>query len=586
MKHQQIHHDIVVIGAGMTGLCSAITAARQGKDVCLICDRPVLGGNASSEIRMWIRGASAHFPYFKEGGLCEEIALDNAHFNPQMTYPLWDMVLLEKVLAENNVTLYMNSFCMGAEADGNSITKVRFIQTTTYTQYEVTAKYFIDCTGDAILADCLPISYRVGRESRAELGEVAGKDVADNFTMGNSCLFSLRQTDSPVKFVAPSFAKKFTEKDFEMRLSRDREKGFIAENYWWIELGGECDSLHDAESIKYELLATVYGVYDYVKNSGKYDADNWDLDFVGFFPAKRESRRYVGLYTLTQTDLENATVFSDEACYGGWSMDDHSPLGMKNDGAPNKHYFVKQPYAIPLRCLISKDYDNLGFAGRNCSVSHMALSSTRVMATCMLQGQAIGLATAMALDNNTPIKGVLDNVELYKQTLRNEDCYLLNTKRICSNLITTAKSNVTDENKAILFNGIERALCESDSPAEFAKGQSVQFEFDNAFVKRLRIVFDSDLPRDCQTDFQVKQYPNRFHIAKDVENAIVPPSLVKAFTVEIKVGNEWKTLTEEQNNWQRVRRFDVDKEISGIRFVGIDTHGASNVRLFSIDVTE
>ncbi len=584
MKNKEyLKFDLVVIGAGMTGIATAITAARQGVKVCLLCDRPVLGGNASSEVRMWIRGASAHFPYYKEGGLCEEIALDNAHYNPDMTYPLWDMVLLEKVYHEKNISLYMNTFCMGATADEKSIKSVKAIQTTTYTEFTIEADYFVDCSGDAVLADCIPVSYRIGREEKAEFNEVAGKEKADNFTMGNSCLFSLRETDRKVSFTPPTFAKKFAEKDFQMRLSADREKGFVAENYWWIELGGERDSLRDAEAIKYELLATVYGVYDYVKNSGKYDADNWDLDFVGFFPAKRETRRYVGLYTLTQNDVEGATVFEDEVAYGGWSMDDHSPYGMNNDGAPNKHYYVKQPYGIPLRCLISKDYDNLGFAGRNISVTHMALSSTRVMATCMTEGQAIGMAVALAKEKNGAISSVLEDIDSVKQALRNEDCYLLNTKREISPLLLKAKSNISEDNKAVLFNGVERALSEKDSPAVFAVGEKVEFTFDKSFVKEIRLVFDSDFIRSCQEDFQVKQYPNRFHIAKDAEKAIVPPSLVKGYTVEVLKDGKWQPIAEEKNNWQRVCKLSVNKAISGLRLIGNDTHGAKQIRLYSID---
>ncbi len=580
-KKESLKFDLVVIGAGMSGISAAITAARQGVKVCLLCDRPVLGGNASSEIRMWIRGASAHFPYYKEGGLCEEIALDNAYYNPDMTYPLWDMVLLEKIRQEKNISLYMNTFCMGASADEKSVKSVKAIQTTTYTEFTFEADYFIDCSGDAVLADCIPVSYRVGREGKDEFQEVAGKEKADSFTMGNSCLFALRETDRKISFTPPAFAKKFTDKDFEMRLSDEREKGFVEENYWWIELGGEKDALHDAEEIKYELLATVYGVYDYVKNSGKYNADNWDLDFVGFFPAKRETRRYIGLYTLTQTDVESATVFADEVAYGGWSMDDHSPYGMNNDGAPNKHYFVKQPYGIPLRCLISKDYDNLGFAGRNISVTHMALSSTRVMATCMTEGQAIGMAVAMA--NGQALASVLENVQKIKQALRNEDCYLLNTKREISSLLLKAKSNISEENKAVLFNGIERALNEKDVPACFGVGESVEFTFDKAFVKEIRLVFDSDFIRECQNDRQVKQYPQRFHIAKDAEQAIVPPSLVKAYTVEVLKDGAWTSVADEGNNWQRVRKVAVNAEIAGLRFIGKATHGAKEIRLYSMD---
>ncbi len=582
-KQEKKSYDLVVIGAGMSGIATAITAARQGLQVALIGDRPVLGGNASSEIRMWIRGAGRSFPHYKEGGLCEEIALDNAYYNPEMVYPLWDMVLLNKVQAEKNITLFMNTFCMNAKALNRKVQAITAVQMTTYTEITFEGKYFVDCTGDCVLADCIPISYMLGREDKASFHEKAGKDEKDTCTMGNSCLFALRETDHKVTFTPPPFAKKFTDKDFENRLDNDRKNGFIESNYWWIELGGERDSLHDAEEIKYELLATVYGVYDYVKNSGKYDADNYQLEFVGFYPGKRESRRYVGEYILTQNDIENCTKFPDEVAYGGWPMDDHPPLGMKNEGDANVNYFFEQPYGIPLRCLMSKDYDNVGFAGRNISVTHMALSSTRVMATCMAEGQAIAMAVSMA---NGALKDVIVKMSDLQQKLREADCYLLQTKRKISQVIQKATHTLSKEQYALLTNGIERDLGSKDTKsATFEVGEKIEFCFDEKYVKEVRLVFDSDLVRECQKTPNMKQYPNRFSVTKDSENAIVPPTLVKSFALEVCKKGKWEKIFAEENNYQRLRKVLIAEEISGVRFIGTKTHGDEKIKLYSIDVS-
>ena len=153
MRTEKAECDLCVIGGGMAGICAAVSAARKGLSVILIQDRNVLGGNASGEIRMWIRGAGAAFPEYKEGGLIEELALDNMYYNPSLNYSLWDAVLYNKVVMEKNIRLLLGTTCIGATCENNKITGVRAWQLASYVTYEIKADYFSDCSGDCILAE-------------------------------------------------------------------------------------------------------------------------------------------------------------------------------------------------------------------------------------------------------------------------------------------------------------------------------------------------------------------------------------------------------------------------------------------------
>ena len=445
MKREEekiINTEFCVIGGGLAGVCAAISAARRGVKVVLIQDRPVLGGNASGEIRMWIRGASVSFPEYREGGILEELAMDNIFYNPRMNYSEWDGVVYNKVIAEKNITLLLNTSCVGVVEKKGKIESVTAWQLTSYTNYRIMAQYYADCSGDCIVAEFTDARFRKGRESKKEYGESYAPEKADSCTMGNSCLLQARETDRIVKYIAPPFAHKFTEEEFQNRFDINNRSSFKINNFWWIEIGGDGDVIKNAEEYNRELIARAFGVWDYIKNSGRFDADNWELDWVGFLAGKRESRRYVGDYVLNQNDIERAQTFPDEVAYGGWSMDDHNPLGIHTQDLPNIHYPVTAPYPIPYRCLYSANISNLFFAGRNVSVTHMALSSTRVMATCAMMGQAVGTACSLAVRYAISPREVGGHMEELQQSLRDDDCFLLHTPRKISEAVRTSSSNI------------------------------------------------------------------------------------------------------------------------------------------------
>ncbi len=400
MKNVEYKTDLCIIGGGMAGLCCGIAAARHGIRVVLIHDRPVLGGNASSEIRMWICGS--HGKDNRETGIIEEIMLENFYQNTALKFPIWDSVLYEKAIAEENLTLLLNSSCLDCTMNGSSIESVKAWQSNAETFHIVRARYFADCSGDSVLSTLSGAKYMYGREAKSDFGETIPPDKADKKTMGMSCLFQIRETDHPVRFTPPKWAYKY-ESDADLPFKdHDRDN-----NFWWIEVGGEWDCIHDTDRCRDELLKICYGVWDHMKNYGDHGVENWELEWIGFLPGKRESRRYVGKYIVTQNDVESGGRFEDAVAYGGWSMDDHFPQGFYyKDGHPTIYHPAPAPWGLPLRCMISENIENLCFAGRNISVTHAALSSSRVMATCAVLGQALGTAVSYAVRDNAALENV------------------------------------------------------------------------------------------------------------------------------------------------------------------------------------
>jgi len=412
-----IEADVLVAGGGMAGLCAALAAARLGACVVLLQDRSVLGGNASSEVRMHIVGADVHGQRlgWREPGLIEELRLEDAVRNPARCFPLWDLLLYEKAVAEPNLRLLLDTALTGVEMErgGRStpdpprngrmiehrgrpgrIRAVLAARESTGDLFRVEARHFVDCTGDARLGWEAGADFRIGRESRAHHGEPLAREMDDDQTLGSSILFTSRKHEAPVPFVPPPWARKLTEADLAHRPIGGWEYGF-----WWAEWGGQLDTIHDSPTvIRHELYGIALGIWDHIKNSGRFPASaNWTLDWIGHLPGKRESRRLLGPHILTQQDVESGGRFPDEVAYGGWPLDDHPPSGIDARGEPPARSIpVPAPYGIPLRCLMSRNVENLWMAGRCLSATHVALSSSRVMATCAGLGQAAGTAAAIA----------------------------------------------------------------------------------------------------------------------------------------------------------------------------------------------
>ena len=356
MKNSAHKTEFCVVGGGLAGMCAAISAARHGVKTVLMHDRPVLGGNASSEIRMWVCGAQGLNR--RETGIIEEIQLENNYRNPLSNFSIWDSILYEKVRFEPNITLLLNCSCTDIEMDGDRIRAVKGWQLTTETRHRVEADLFADCSGDSILAPLSGAEYRIGREARAEFGEDIAPLAADKKTMGMSCEINVREYSTPQTFIPPVWAYSYPSDDD----LPNREHDIRANHFWWAELGGEDDSIHDTEEIRDELLKVIFGIWDHVKNHGDHGADNLVLEWVGFLPGKRESRRYIGDYVMTQNDVCAEGRFEDIVAFGGWPMDDHHPAGFKHPGDPTVFHHAPSPFGIPYRSLYSKNIGNLFFA--------------------------------------------------------------------------------------------------------------------------------------------------------------------------------------------------------------------------------
>ena len=239
--------DLCVVGGGLAGMCAAIAAARHGLKVVIMQDRPMFGGNASSEIRMWVCGA--HGSNNRETGIIEEIALENLYRNPYRIYPIWDSILFEIVKKEKNITILLNCTCNDCEMEDNSIKSVTGWQMTTQQFNTVEAKYFADCSGDSVLAPLTGALYRMGREAKGEFGESIAPPVEDKKTMGLSCLIQARETNEKHEFIPPVWANKYTKDDLPYRIPDMKCYG---ENFWYMELGGTKNTRRSAKgSIRY-----------------------------------------------------------------------------------------------------------------------------------------------------------------------------------------------------------------------------------------------------------------------------------------------------------------------------------------------
>ena len=480
--------DLCIVGGGLAGMGAAVEAAKHGIKTLLMHERPVLGGNASSEIRMWICGCWGYM----ETGLVEELRQENLFRNPGGNYSIWDLLLYEKLRFQENLTLLLNCSCMDAEMDGDSICAVKGWQQTTQEFHRVEAKLFADCSGDSILAPLTGAKFRWGREAKDEFGESMAPEKEDSCTMGMSCLMQARETNSPQKFRPPWWSNRYPD---DSALEERYHKLGPLQNFWFLELGGEGNTISDTEKLRDELLKTAIGVWDHIKNHGDHEADNWALDWIGFLPGKRESRRYEGDYIMTQDDILSGRHFPDSVAYGGWPVDDHYPAGFLHKGVPNTHVYPKEPYGIPLRSLYSRNVENLFFAGRNISVSHMALSSTRVMATCMLLGQAVGSASVSCIRHGVlPREAAQKYIGEIQQRLMEDDCTLPGFVRKRPELTMQAKLALSDGSDGeVLRSGPERGAghfwaAKAGDWAEYDLGSV-------AAVREIRVIFDTDLER-------------------------------------------------------------------------------------------
>ncbi len=591
LEHKKIRADFCVVGGGMAGLSAAIAAARHGLSTVLMQERPVLGGNASSEIRMWLCGARGEDN--RETGLVEEIALENLYRNPTKNYYIWDTVLYDFARREKNLTLLLNCTCMDARveegdyADGRKvrIDGVTGYQMTTQTFVEVEADFFADCSGDSILGPLTGAEYRTGRESAAKFEEETYVKETDSCTMGMSCLLQGRETGQPVRFIPPEWSSRLCGDDFAERLRNPYD---TAENFWYLELGGDRDSIKDTEAVASELIPLVLGTWDYIKNSKRFDCETWDLDFLGFLPGKRESRRMIGEYLVTQRDISAGRDYPDTVAYGGWPLDDHFPGGFFHKGVPNTNVSTPAPYPLPYRALYSRNVENLFFAGRNISVTHFALSSVRVMGTCALFGQAVGTAASLAVKRHLTPHGVYRKaIEELQQALLADDVFLPGVAReisdLCGNACLLGGSDRLrdgmDREHRILYGGRK---C-----GDMVKnGSSISYCLEKeSYVESVHLVFDSDLNRRTLAGDSIERnYNMRANILLDAPQTSLPKTLCRSFVLKGGTREGMRELLRVEDNRKRAWEIPVRCRLKSLELTVMENWGDSEeTAVFSFD---
>jgi hypothetical protein len=415
LKVEKLSADVSVVGGGLSGVCAAITAARAGCKVLLVQDRPVLGGNASSEVRLWILGATSHMGnnnrWAREGGVIDELLVENMYRNPEGNPLILDTIILEMVVNEPNITLLLNTTVHEIEnSDADTIQSVRAFCSQNSTAYEVSAPLFVDASGDGILGFLAGAAFRVGAEARSEFGEPFAPEQSSNELLGHTIYFYSKDTGRPVKFRPPGFALRDITKIPRWRDIKFSDSGC---HFWWLEWGGNMDTIHDSEKIKWELWKIVYGVWDHIKNSGNFpEAETLTLEWVGTIPGKRESRRFEGDYMITQQDIVEQRRHFDAVSFGGWAIDLHPSEGVYSSQPGCQQWHSTGVYQIPYRAMYSRNVGNLFLAGRIISASHIAFGSTRVMATCAHGAQAVGMAAAICAKNNLKPRDLLASARI------------------------------------------------------------------------------------------------------------------------------------------------------------------------------
>ncbi|QUI25300.1 FAD-dependent oxidoreductase [Vallitalea pronyensis] len=454
IKLKTITSDLTIAGAGMPGICAAIQAARSGLKVALINNRGFLGGNASPEIRIDICGAdgACEFNFYaRETGIIEEIRLENLYRNPQGNPYLWHTVLLDFVLKEENISLFLNTNIDEVHTTSDHlITSIEGSQSGSEKRFKFESPLFMDNTGDGTVGYLAGAEFRMGREGKDEFNERIAPDEPDDKTLLSTLSFYSVDTTRPAPFTRPNFAQDVPIEDaLNYRQIPDRNPHSTRfEHYrmqWFYETGHEHHPVNGAEAIMHQHRQLVWGIWDHIKNSGQYDASRHDITYMSPIPGKRESRRFVGDYILNENDIVQQHAFDDTIGYGGWSIDLHAMEGFFSTDIMTNHYVLEGVYAIPYRSCFSVNVPNLLLAGRCMSTTHVAFGSTRVMATLGVLGQSLGIAASLMHTYHMTPRALSEERlhELKQELLHNDLCFFDNKNQDTSDLAKQATIQVS-----------------------------------------------------------------------------------------------------------------------------------------------
>ena len=399
--------DLVVVGGGIAGTAAALSAARLGAKVALIQDRPVLGGNNSSEVRVWLNGKMNFQPYPRIGDLVHELDQKRrAHYGPSNTADLYeDDRKTALVRAEKNISLFLSHRANGLEKRNGRITSIIAQNITTGKRLRFVSRLVADCTGHGVIGALAGAEFQMTRKGH----------------MGRCNLWNVAKTDKPVPFPRCPWALDLSDKPFPGRKSG----GLKSLGGWYWESGFDHDPFTKGEYIRDWNFRAMYGAWDALKNVDK-RYPNYKLNWSAYISGPRESRRIVGDVLLTGKDVSLGKSWPDACVPCTWSMDLHLPdkryvKGFEGDAFISRAHYAhfKKPYWIPYRCLYSKNVDNLFMAGRDVSVTHQALGTVRVMRTCGMMGEIVGMAASICKKHDTTPRGVYkDHLDELKELMR------------------------------------------------------------------------------------------------------------------------------------------------------------------------
>ena len=409
-------YDLVVAGGGTAGICAAVSAARLGLNVALVHDRPILGGNNSSEIRVHLGGVINCGPYPELGNIVKEFGHSKkGNAMPAGNYEDWKKDSL--IASEPGITLYREFRVVEADMQGRRIKSLTAKNIRTGEMLRFKAPVFADCTGDGNLGALAGADFRTGRESRDQTGEPGAVEIPDKQVMGSSVQWYSEDSGEYSEFPVFEYGKVFTDNSVQR----------VRKGEWTWETGMNRDQIEEAERVRDHGLLVVYSNWSYLKNisSDKDKFANDRLAWVAYIAGKRESRRLLGDVILTQNDILDNVPYSDATAATSWSIDLHYPDPKNSEFFPGEEFkavCVQEPidiYPVPYRCLYSRNVQNLFMAGRDISVTHVALGTVRVMRTTAMLGEVVGMAASICHDEDcTPRQVYIEHLDRLKELMR------------------------------------------------------------------------------------------------------------------------------------------------------------------------